>query len=80
MIHSSVGEAEVTQGAVDVWAVPADGRLHVSAGANLTADTFLTGLIDDVRIYNRVVRPQNSSDVTNLDNGLAASDAASPLH
>ena len=37
-------------------------------------------LIDDVRIYSRVVQPQNSSDVTNLDNGLTASDAVSPLH
>jgi hypothetical protein len=31
--------------------------LHIGAGANLEAGTFFSGLIDDVRIYNRAVRP-----------------------
>jgi hypothetical protein len=31
--------------------------LHIGAGANLEPDSFFFGLIDDVRIYNRVVRP-----------------------
>ncbi len=34
-----------------------DGGLTIGAGKNLTTGTFFTGLIDDVRIYNRVVRP-----------------------
>jgi hypothetical protein len=30
---------------------------HIGAGATLGPDSFFSGLIDDVRIYNRVVRP-----------------------
>jgi hypothetical protein len=33
------------------------GGLNIGAGKNLTAGTFFTGLIDDIRIYNRVVKP-----------------------
>jgi hypothetical protein len=33
------------------------GGLYVGAGANLTPGTFWKGLIDDVRIYNRAVKP-----------------------
>jgi hypothetical protein len=36
----------------DVW-----GGFQIGAGANLEPDTFFSGLIDDVRIYNRAVRP-----------------------
>ncbi len=35
----------------------AHGCLYFGAGCTLAPDTFLFGLIDDVRIYNRVVRP-----------------------
>jgi len=33
------------------------GTLRIGAGANLEPASFFTGLIDDVRIYNRAVRP-----------------------
>ena len=36
---------------------PATGGLHVGAGKSLAAETFFSGLIDDVRIYNRAVSP-----------------------
>jgi hypothetical protein len=34
-----------------------NGTLIVGAGANLEPGTFFTGLIDDVRIYNRAIQP-----------------------
>jgi hypothetical protein len=34
-----------------------DGGLHISAGRNLDPGSFWSGLIDDVRIYNRAVTP-----------------------
>jgi hypothetical protein len=33
------------------------GNLRVGAGRGLTATTFWSGLIDDVRIYDRAVQP-----------------------
>ena len=36
---------------------PATGGLYIGAGKNLGAGTLFSGLIDDVRIYNRVVSP-----------------------
>ncbi len=33
------------------------GRLQIGAGMNLDPGTFFSGLIDEVRIYNRVVTP-----------------------
>jgi len=33
------------------------GSLHIGAGKNLGATTYWSGLIDDVRVYNRVVQP-----------------------
>jgi len=33
------------------------GGLYFGAGSNLTAGSFWTGLIDDVRIYNRAITP-----------------------
>jgi len=33
------------------------GGLNIGAGHNMAPDTYWTGLIDDVRIYNRAVRP-----------------------
>jgi hypothetical protein len=32
-------------------------RLVLGGGANLASTTFWTGLIEDVRIYNRAVKP-----------------------
>jgi hypothetical protein len=34
---------------------PADGGLHIGAGKTLSAGTFFSGLIDDVRIYDRAL-------------------------
>jgi hypothetical protein len=34
-----------------------DGGLHIGCDAEQTSGTFFSGLIDDVRIYNRAVRP-----------------------
>jgi hypothetical protein len=36
---------------------PTTGGLYIGAGKNLEAGTFFSGLIDDIRIYNRVVSP-----------------------
>jgi hypothetical protein len=36
---------------------PSSGNLHIGAGKNLGTTTFWSGLIDDVRIYNRAVEP-----------------------
>jgi hypothetical protein len=33
------------------------GGLNIGCGSDLTAGTFFSGMIDDVRIYNRAVRP-----------------------
>ena len=33
------------------------GGLNIGCGKGMAAGTFWTGLIDDVRIYNRVVKP-----------------------
>lgn len=35
----------------------ADGGLYIGAGSGLEPGTFWSGLIDDVRIYNRAVKP-----------------------
>ncbi len=33
------------------------GRLYIGCGADQSPDSFFSGLIDDIRIYNRAVRP-----------------------
>jgi hypothetical protein len=45
--------------AEDEPALPADisEGVHIGAGADLESGTFFSGLIDEVRIYNRAVRP-----------------------
>ena len=35
----------------------AEGGLYLGAGNNLAPGTFFSGLIDDVRIYNRAITP-----------------------
>jgi hypothetical protein len=35
----------------------ADGGLYFGAGNTLGATTFWSGLIDDIRIYNREIKP-----------------------
>jgi len=34
-----------------------EGGLHFGTGSALAPSTFFSGLIDDIRIYNRAVRP-----------------------
>ena len=34
-----------------------DGGVNIGCGALMVPTTFFTGLIDDARIYNRVVKP-----------------------
>ena len=36
---------------------PASGEVYIGTGATMEAGTFWSGLIDDIRIYNRVVIP-----------------------
>ncbi|MHC4539407.1 MAG: LamG-like jellyroll fold domain-containing protein [Planctomycetota bacterium] len=33
------------------------GSLYIGVGKDLAPGTYFSGLIDDVRIYNRAVRP-----------------------
>ena len=40
---------------------PATGGLYIGTGKNLEAETFFSGLIDDVRIYDRVLTPEQIS-------------------
>jgi hypothetical protein len=41
----------------DVGLADCYGGLNIGCGKNMTPGTFFTGLIDEVRIYNRAVRP-----------------------
>ena len=40
-----------------VSGVPSDGGLHIGASNDLDAGTFFFGLIDDIRIYNVALNP-----------------------
>jgi hypothetical protein len=40
-----------------VGGVGSDGGLYIGAGNSLSAASFFSGLIDDVRIYNRALIP-----------------------
>ena len=40
-----------------VVGVPSDGGLYIGAAKDLNTGSFFSGLIDDVRIYNRTVKP-----------------------
>ena len=46
---------EVVSDASDFNALSATGGMYLGAGKNLDAETFFSGLIDDVRIYNKVL-------------------------
>jgi len=41
----------------DVGLAECHGGLNIGCGKLMAPNTFFTGLIDDVRIYNRAVRP-----------------------
>jgi hypothetical protein len=52
-----VDGAEVAKDMGPVPAIGSDGGLYIGAGQALDAASFFSGLIDDVRIYNRAVSP-----------------------
>jgi hypothetical protein len=53
-----VDDAEVAKDTIQQGQLgSANGGMHIGAGSNLAADSFWSGLIDDVRIYNRAVTP-----------------------
>jgi serine/threonine protein kinase/Tol biopolymer transport system component len=52
-----VDGTEVARDARDFIRLGLDGGLHIGAGPTLDAGTFWSGLIDDVRIYDRAVTP-----------------------
>lgn len=43
----------------------ATGGLYIGAGKNLEAGTFFSGLIDDVRIYNKALSAEQIADLAN---------------
>ena len=45
--------------AEDIQEAPAScaGGMNIGSGKNMAPGTYWTGLIDDVRIYNRAVKP-----------------------
>ncbi|MHC4328661.1 MAG: LamG-like jellyroll fold domain-containing protein [Planctomycetota bacterium] len=43
----------------------ASGSLYFGIGSTLAADTYFSGLIDDVRIYNQAVSPQSRNPMGN---------------
>ena len=56
--HLYVDGAEVAKDAAQLSSLEdAYGGLYFGVGSTLAPDTFFSGLIDDVRIYNRVVVP-----------------------
>ena len=56
--HLYMDGAEVANDAAPLSSLKdAYGGLHIGAGKSLDPGSFFSGLIDDVRIYNRVVRP-----------------------
>jgi hypothetical protein len=56
--HLYVDGAEVANDAVPLSGLgSAEGGLYFGAGSTLSQSTFFSGLIDDIRIYNRAVHP-----------------------
>jgi hypothetical protein len=55
--HLYVDSTKVAIDSGYVAGLSCDAGLYIGAGQALDATTFFFGLIDDVRIYNRVVRP-----------------------
>jgi hypothetical protein len=52
-----VDGAEVARDTRDLIRLGSDGGLHIGAGKGLEAGSFWSGLIDDVRTYDRAVTP-----------------------
>ncbi len=56
--HLYVDGAEVANDAAPLSSLEgAEGGLYFGVGSTLAPGTFFSGLIDDVRIYNRAVKP-----------------------
>jgi len=56
--HLYVDGVEVAKDAVTLSGLEsAEGGLYLGASSTLAPDTFFSGLIDDVRIYNRAITP-----------------------
>ena len=56
--HLYVDDAEVAQDDSPLDSLdPSQGALYIGAGEDLDAASFWSGLIDDVRIYDRAVTP-----------------------
>jgi hypothetical protein len=51
----------VAEDATFVSGSPSGGGLHIGASKDLDAGTFFSGLIDDVRIYNQALNPEEVS-------------------
>ena len=51
-----MGDEEVAGAPLNEVSLP-EGELIVGAGGSLEPESFWSGLIDDVRIYNRAVKP-----------------------
>ncbi len=56
--HLYVDGTDVAEDATDIlYLWTSNGGLYIGADKNLEAGTFFSGLIDDVRIYNRAITP-----------------------
>jgi len=56
--HLYVDGTEVAKDTAPLSALEgSDGGLYFGVGSTLVPGTFFSGLIDDIRIYNRVVAP-----------------------
>ncbi len=51
-------EVSDTEDTTVVYGVSSDGGLYIGASKDLEGGSFFSGLIDDVRIYRRVLSPQ----------------------
>ena len=56
-LHLYVDDVEVTQATQATSRPRSSGGLQIGAGKNLELGSLWSGLIDDVRIYNRAVKP-----------------------
>jgi hypothetical protein len=52
-----VDDAKVAEDSTQATLTSSTGGLHIGTGSTLAAGTFWSGLIDDVRIYDRAVKP-----------------------
>jgi hypothetical protein len=55
--HLCIDGAEVAEDSQNLIRVSSDGGLYIGAGNNLEAGSFWSGLIDDIKIYDRAVTP-----------------------